>query len=158
MCSNFWLVLYEVMSPTVRWVWSETAVVFVAWSYLFDPVGHLFLCLLEGSLSCLVLLYEFIPRFPQLCQQLVHPALQLRKQEVCDLSNVFDDMRAWGHTWTNLLRRMVPETRLLRDRNDNQKVGVSQARSCYSVLSSSRRKKDGCISRKISVTEISFYI
>lgn len=24
MCSNFWLVVYEVMSPTVRWVWSET--------------------------------------------------------------------------------------------------------------------------------------
>lgn len=65
---------------------------------------------------------------------------------------------AWGHTWTNLLRRMVPETRLLRDKNDNQTVGVSQARSYYSVLSSLQRKKDGCISRKLSVTEISFYI
>lgn len=131
---------------------------FVACSYLFDPVGHLFLCLLEGSLSCLVLLYQFIPRFPQLCQQLLHPALQLRKQEVFDLSNVFDDTRAWGHTCTNLLRRMVPETRLLRDKNDNQMVGVSQARSCYSGLSSLRRKKDGCMSRKISATEISFYV
>lgn len=131
---------------------------FVASSYLFDPVSHLFLCLLEGSLSCLVLLYEFISRLPQLRQQLLHPALQLRKQEVCDVSNVFDDTRARGHSWTNLLRRMVPETRILRDMNDNQMVGVSQTDSPVIQSRAVCREKRRIYFQERKREEISFYI
>lgn len=52
-----------------------------AQSYLFHPIAHFLLHLLEGSLSRLVLVGEFIPRLPQLFEQLLHPALQLEKQE-----------------------------------------------------------------------------
>lgn len=114
---------------------------FVAWSYLFDPVDHLFLCLLEGSLGCLVLLYEFVSRFPQLRQQLLHPALQLRKQEVCDASKTCLTTREPEDTAGLTCCAGWYLRQEYSDVNDNQTVGVSQTRSSYSVSSSLRGKK-----------------
>lgn len=55
---------------------------------LFQPVGHFFLHLLQGRFSCLVLMNDFMPRLFQLSQELLHPALQLKKQKSMLVENL----------------------------------------------------------------------
>lgn len=121
----------------------------VALSYLFDPEGHLLLHLLEGSLSCLVLLYKFISGFSQFRQQLLHPTLQLQKTEkyvTCQTTQEPGD---------------TPELTGCagwHQRQDYSDIGMEggvRDRACYSVLRTFAEVNDRNTLRETSVVEIS---
>lgn len=71
--------------------------------YLFQPVGHFLLHLLQGCLSCLVLMNDFIPWLLQFFQELLHPALQLQKQKSPLVKNLAGLPSQQGDTLKNVL-------------------------------------------------------